>query len=137
MQRNPHPCRTFYPSQFQMKKLLILAYMIIGATFLHAQTAQIIAADSIKFYEGKLVTVCEKVIDTHITKENKVVYLNFGHPYPAQTFTGVIFASDVSKFNYEPAVYLKGKTICVTGTVKIYKDRPEIIINRQDQIQVK
>jgi len=120
-----------------MKKLLFLFFLLSSAAFVHAQTAQIIAADSIKFYEGKVVTVCEKVVDTHVTKEQKVVYLNFGHPYPAQTFTGVIFASDVAKFTYQPEIYLKGKTICVTGTVKIYKDRPEIIINRQDQIQVK
>jgi len=120
-----------------MKKIVILAFLLGSVVYVRAQSAPIIAPDSIKFYEGKLVTICEKVVDTHVTKEQKVVYLNFGHPYPAQTFTGVIFAGDVSKFSYQPEVYLKGKTVCVTGTVKIYKDRPEIIINRQDQVQVK
>ena len=120
-----------------MKKLALLSFFLGSIALIYAQGPQTISADSIKFYEGKLVTVCEKVVDTHVTKESKVVYLNFGHPYPAQTFTGVIFAGDVSKFSYQPEEYLKGKTICVTGTVKIYKDKPEIIINRQDQVQIK
>jgi hypothetical protein len=116
-----------------MKKMILFALLIGGTLHIRAQT---ISADSIQNYAGKLVTVCEKVVDTHVTKESKVVYLNFGHPYPAQSFTGVIFASDAPNFQYDPAVYLKGKTICVTGVVKIYKDRPEIIINKPDQIKV-
>ncbi len=116
-----------------MKKLIPLIFLILGIAKIHAQT---IAADSIASYVGKEVTVCEKVIDTHVTKESGVTYLNFGHPYPAQSFTGVIFAGDAKNFQYDPAVYLKGKTICVTGIVKIYKDRPEIIINKPDQIKV-
>jgi hypothetical protein len=120
-----------------MKKLVLLSFFLGSIAFLYAQSPQTISADSIKFYEGKLVTVCEKVVDTHVTKESKVTYLNMGHPYPAQSFTVVIFASDAPHFPYDPAVYLKGKNICITGTVKLYKDRPEIIVNRPEQLQVK
>lgn len=117
-----------------MKQLIVFAFLIGSALYTHAQT---ISADSISRYEGKVVTVCEKVVDTHVSSgDSKVIYLNFGHPYPAQSFTGVIFQGDAHNFSYDPAVFLKGKTMCVTGTVKIYKGRPEIIINRPDQLKI-
>jgi len=117
-----------------MKKVITIVVFVIGAIYSHAQT---ISADSVSAYEGKVVTVCEKVVDTHVSSgDSKVIYLNFGHPYPAQSFTGVIFQGDAQHFSYDPAEYLKGKTMCVTGKVKIYKGRPEIIINRPDQLKI-
>lgn len=118
---------------FFMKKFIVFLFLVCGFYFVQAQT---IPADSMQNYTGKVVTVCEKIVDTHITKESRVIYLNFGHPYPAQSFTGVIFASDAANFPYDPAVYLKGKNVCITGTVKIYKDRPEIILNRPEQLKI-
>jgi len=117
-----------------MKKFILFLVLICGFHFLNSQT---ISADSIAKYDGKVVTVCEKVVDTHVSSgDSKVIYLNFGHPYPAQSFTGVIFQGDVQNFSYDPAEFLKGKTMCVTGTVKIYKGRPEIIINKPDQLKI-
>ena len=118
-----------------MKKYVLFLGLFFVIGFANAQT---ISADSVKFYEGKTVTICEKIVDTHITTgDNKTIFLNFGHPYPAQSFTGVIFQRDRLNFSYDPAEFLKGKTVCVTGMVKIYKERPEIIINRPEQIVIK
>jgi DNA/RNA endonuclease YhcR with UshA esterase domain len=36
----------------------------------------------------------------------------------------------------DPAAHYKGKTIRVTGTVKLYRDKPEIAVTEPDQIQV-
>jgi DNA/RNA endonuclease YhcR with UshA esterase domain len=42
-----------------------------------------------------------------------------------------------SNFSYKPEDYLKGKTICVTGTIKEYKGKPQIVVDKEDQIKVR
>jgi DNA/RNA endonuclease YhcR with UshA esterase domain len=116
-----------------MKKIILLLILFTGVIWVKAQT---IPADSLSSYIGKTVTVCDQVADTHVTKESKVTYLNIGKAYPDQSFTVVIFAADAANFPYTPSVYLKGKSICVTGVAKLYKERPEIIVQQADQIKV-
>jgi DNA/RNA endonuclease YhcR with UshA esterase domain len=36
----------------------------------------------------------------------------------------------------DPAAHFKEKTIRVTGTVKLYKERPEIAVDKAEQIQI-
>jgi DNA/RNA endonuclease YhcR with UshA esterase domain len=36
----------------------------------------------------------------------------------------------------DPAVHFKDKTVRVAGTVVLYKDRPEIIVEKAEQIQI-
>jgi len=36
----------------------------------------------------------------------------------------------------DPASYYKNKTIRVTGTVKLYRDKPEIVVEKAEQIQL-
>ncbi|MEO6131791.1 MAG: hypothetical protein ABIQ02_08075, partial [Saprospiraceae bacterium] len=80
-----------------MKKPLLLVSLLFSISVLLAQS---VPGDSIKYYEGKNVVVCEKVADTHITSSDmKITYLNFGSSYPNQMFTGVIFETDLPKFS--------------------------------------
>ena len=117
-----------------MKKLLLLA---ISISFQQISFSQTVPIDSSKFYEGRVITVCSKVSDTYVSKhEDATTFINFGNPYPYSTFSVVIFEKDLENFKYVPAEYLKGKIICVTGKVKIFKDKPEIIINSSSQIKV-
>lgn len=96
--------------------------------------AQIVSPDSARFHEGFLTTVCGKVIDTYQSK-SKTIFLNFGNSYPNHTFTGVIMAKDTVNFKYKPADYLKGKEICVMGMIKMYNNKPEVIIKSSNQIR--
>jgi len=99
--------------------------------------SQTVPVDSVKYYEGKTITVCSKVLDTYEAKQGeKTTFLNFGKPYPNSTFTAVIFEADLSKFKYTPSVYLKGKYVCITGKVKIFKGKTEIIVTSEEQIKV-
>ena len=47
----------------------------------------------------------------------------------------VIFSKDTSKFTNVTA--LKGKTVDITGPIKLYKDKPEIILKSADQLKPK
>jgi DNA/RNA endonuclease YhcR with UshA esterase domain len=62
-----------------------------------------------------------------------LVFLDFGAPYPNETFTAVIFSDAVPQF---PNVdRLEGRTISVRGTVELYHGRPEIVVRSPSQIR--
>ena len=118
-----------------MKTILTIITTICLWQVSFAQEA--VPLDSVQYYEGKTITVCAKVQGTYVTQGNsKTTYLNFGAPYPNTTFTGVIFASSMAFFDYIPAEYLKDKSVCITGKVEMYKDKPQIILKDDKQIKI-
>jgi len=125
-------------NRFQKTALLSLFFVVIiglNSTKLNAQTVSI---DSIQYYIGKTVTVCDKVYGAHVSKSAKsATYINLGDNFPNNKLTVVIFESELSKFGYVPSVFLKDKEICVTGKVLLYKDKPEIIVNDSNNITYK
>lgn len=112
-----------------MKKLLILFFV---STVAKAQTT---TPDSAKYYDGSLKTICGLVADVHVSSSG-TIFINFDKSFPLTEFTAVIFAKDTAKFKeYKPATDLPEKNICVTGMIKLYKDKPEIIIKSPNQIR--
>jgi hypothetical protein len=83
---------------------------------------------------GEIVTVCGKVFGTKYTGGTGPTFINMGAPYPQSHLTVVIFGKDRSRFPYKPEKELDDKTICVTGTVKEYKGKAEIIVSESTQI---
>ncbi|MDQ3015437.1 MAG: hypothetical protein M3R25_01755 [Bacteroidota bacterium] len=118
-----------------MKKWIILIAAGFGFGLVQAQTT--VGADSLRYFEGKVIKVCEKVSDTFVTKgEKKTTFLSFGYGYPNQLFTVVIFEEDLKNFKYAPAEFLKGKNVCIIGDVRMYNGLAEIIVEREDQILI-
>jgi RecG-like helicase len=118
-----------------MKKLLLLSVIILLSKMSFGQT---VSPDSTLFYEGKEITMSGKVTSTFVTKgEKSKVLINFGNPHPNESFTLVIESADLSKFKYDPAEFLKDKKVVVKGKVKMYKDKPEMMITSPDQITIK
>jgi hypothetical protein len=118
-----------------MKGLFLL---ITTLCLTHISFAQTVPLDSVKFYEGKTITVCAKVQGTFESNgAKKNIYLSFGKPYPNATFTVIIFEGDLTNFKYKPADFLKDKEICVSGKVEFYKDKPQIVVKKEEQIKVK
>ncbi len=112
--------------------LFILTFLAIGFTY----GQRTVAADSLKYYEGKVITVCSEVTGTFVTKsENQTTFLNFGD-FPSQLFTVVIFHEDLKNFSYSPAEFLRGKKVCVIGDVRMYNSGPEIIVETEEQIRI-
>jgi hypothetical protein len=117
-----------------MKKFLFVCSVLLVSQISFSQTVPL---DSVAKYEGKMITVCSKVIGTHVSSgDKKNTSLNFGKPFPDNTFSVFIAEADLANFKYVPSEFLKDKTICITGIVKIYKSKPEIIVTKQDQIKV-
>jgi DNA/RNA endonuclease YhcR with UshA esterase domain len=84
-------------------------------------------------YVGQEVTVEGIVAQVSVSRRNESTYLNFDSPYPKQTFTGVIFRANRSAF--PKAQDWQGRRVRISGKVQLYKAKPEIILERGEQVR--
>lgn len=111
---------------------LIVALQLLGAGLAKAETLSPAEAQK---HIGQAATVEGVVSEVHHAASGKAIFVDIGGRYPNQQFTAVIFESDFDKF---PKVdSLEGKTVDVSGTIKLYHGRPEIILNDLAQIKAK
>ena len=67
----------------------------------------------------------------------RAVFLNSKNNFKdSDNFTAVIFERDKKNFSSEPADYYRGKAVDVTGKIKSYKERAEIIMDKQAQVKI-
>lgn len=119
-----------------MSKFCTTICIILLSHFIYAQ--KLVPIDSISTYIGENIKVCDKVAGSFVTKSDKpLTYLNLGADFPNTKLTIVIFNKDLINFPLTPSDHYKGMNICITGELTIYKDRPQFIANRPDQIEIK
>lgn len=70
----------------------------------------------------------------HVSKPKETTFLNFCPNYKTCPFGAVIFSSDSHKFP-NPEQY-EGQTVGITGLIKSYKGRPEIVLKEPGQIKI-
>jgi DNA/RNA endonuclease YhcR with UshA esterase domain len=97
--------------------------------------AETIRPDEAPRHLGQVVTVEGVVSEVHHAASGRATFIDIGGRYPNNPFTAVIFSDDANKFPDVDA--LNGKTVDITGIIKNYKDRPEIILNDASQVKVK
>lgn len=115
-----------------MKRIiLILITVFIYSTSFCQSNINIETASS---HYGQKVTVCSKVYGTKALE--KLTFLNLGGKYPNSLLTVVIFTKDKANFKTPPEDLYADKNICVTGVVKEYNSKPEIIVTSPDQITI-
>ena len=107
------------------------------ATPLSKDTIKITDAEA-KDHIGEMAVVCGKVYTTKFLdgKGKKPTFLNLGASYPEQTMTIVIFDKDRPNFDYEPDKFLLDKNVCVTGKIKLYNGKVEVIVSKPDQMLI-
>ena len=88
--------------------------------------------DAAKHY-GESATVEGTIVAAH--NSGKACFFNF-HPDYKRYFTAVIFASAFSRFPANPENYYSGKKVRVSGYIKEYNGKPEIILNDPRQIEI-
>lgn len=90
------------------------------------------------YFIGTDCNVCGKVVATRYNKhtETAITYINFDELYPNSPFTAVIFGKDRINFTYEPEIYLKDKMICIRGKVQLFKGKPQIVANSEEQFSI-
>jgi DNA/RNA endonuclease YhcR with UshA esterase domain len=114
-------------------KALILAF---GLTLTaNPAIAETITPPEAKAHVGEIVTVEGIVSEVHHAASGKVIFIDMGGRYPNNAFAAVIFSDDASKFPNVDA--LEGKTVDINGAIRLYKGKPEIILNDPSQIKAK
>jgi len=76
-------------------------------------------------YQGEEIVVEGTIVRTH--RAEKVMYLNF-HPNWKRYLTLVIHVKDLPHFPADPEKAYRGRKVRVRGEVKLYKDRPEMVV---------
>jgi DNA/RNA endonuclease YhcR with UshA esterase domain len=87
-----------------------------------------------KSHIGQTVTVEGPVDNVHTARSGNT-FIDIGGHYPNNTFAAVIFSQDASKFPNVSS--LKGKTVDVSGKVRLYRGKAEIILTNADQLKAK
>jgi hypothetical protein len=116
---------------------LILMMFATGCAWTHAQQAvPEITIGEANDHVGEKVTICGEIKETFFNAKAKgeTTMLNFGDAYPNHAFSCIIWKDDLANLDYKPAPHLKGKHVCVTGTLKMYKGKPEMEAHSHDQV---
>jgi len=94
--------------------------------------------DEVGKHNGDSVKVCGHIYDTYyaVRTENTPTFLNMGAKYPDQKLTVVIWGDIRKKFEGNPEEVFKNKKVCVVGKLETYKDQPQIVIQKTDQISI-
>lgn len=108
---------------------------IIGISLVLTMSAQADTITPIEASEhiGSLMTV-EGVVSQVSISGGGTTFINFGGQYPDHVFYGVIFRNRSDEF--PNAVALEGRAIEVSGTIELYKGKPQIILTSSDQIEL-
>ncbi len=93
----------------------------------------VISEEEADRHYGEFVCVEGKIVVSH--NSGRACFLNFSRDF-RQHFTVVIFARSFTSFPARPEEYYLGKKIRVTGYVKEYQGKPEIIVSDQEQIKI-
>ena len=118
-----------------MKKMYTFLFAFMMTGIVHAQTK--INLDEVSKHIGDSVTVCGPVASMRYfeTSNRKPTFLNIGDKYPNQQITLVIWEDARKDFKEAPESLLN-KKICITGRIILYKEKPEIVIERPEQVIV-
>lgn len=111
--------------------VLGLSLLFLSASPLFAAGEPVVPDTDAAKYVDKKVSVRGVVAAVSVSRA-EVTYLNFGRGYPNQTFSAAIPKEQRAKF--ANVKKWEGKTITVTGTVKMSRDKPQIVLEDPGQI---
>lgn len=119
-----------------MKLFLITLIMLTGG-FVCAAQEKISPEDASK-YVGRQVIVCSKVFGVKFLDKSKTqpTFINVGAAYPNSPLTIMIEFKNRKDFSPTPEELYTGKDICVTGEIKEFKGRYEIVVAKPGDIVV-
>jgi DNA/RNA endonuclease YhcR with UshA esterase domain len=118
-------------------KFFLSLLLLACSLGLNAQTT--IELKDIANHIGDSVKVKGKIFGVRYLEsaKNTPTFINVGGAYPNQLLTVVIWGEVRNKLGYTPEdkKYSGGMTV-VTGKVELYKDKPQIVINDPQQLQI-
>ncbi|MEO8591084.1 MAG: hypothetical protein ABI432_17020 [Flavobacteriales bacterium] len=126
-----------------LRILLASLFLCAGSALLAQEPTPVTCTDDIKTVTtqvGKEVVFCGTPSTVKaVTKDDgsNRLYMDFGGAYPENTFS-VTISGKVSGAEHEKLKErFEGKEVMVKGTVEVYKDKPQINVQRMEDIRVK
>ena len=115
--------------------LAIAGYLVAGVAY--AEEGKRFTAKEASYHIGEIATVCGVVASAKWATRTKgqPTFINLDEPYPNQIFTILIWGSDRPAFGTPENMYAR-KRICVTGKIKEYRGKAEIIVKNPSQIKI-
>jgi exonuclease VII large subunit len=109
---------------------ILLTFVLLSGTA-YGQTYPYTEAAS---HAGQNVTI-EGPVSEVFTSRRGDTFIDIGGRYPNQQFSGVVFVDDA---NIVGNVHgLEGKTVDLTGRIRMYRGKPEIVIHSAGQISAR
>ena len=112
--------------------LFAIVALLLWAIAAHADEPKVIKDSEAIQHVGKEVEVRGRVASV-TTSPLGTTFINFGGEYPHQKFAGFIAAGSPMATD-QRLTMIQGKTIGITGTIRIRDGKPEIEIVSADQI---
>jgi hypothetical protein len=115
--------------------LILCVLVVIAAAACSRPAARpgTIPPEQAESHIGQTVTVEGVVNEVHTARSGSATFIDMGGSYPANVFTGVIFASEMEAVG--DVSDLGGKTVETNGEVRMYRGKPEIVISSRNQIR--
>jgi DNA/RNA endonuclease YhcR with UshA esterase domain len=113
-----------------MKWMIVAAFVYLMAAPVSART---LSPQEVSKHIGETVTVKGKVDEVHTSGKGNL-FLNFGGHHPQQALTAFIPVKNAAMFPTAPE--LQGKIVEVSGLVKLYQNKPEIVLEAPEQLNI-
>jgi DNA/RNA endonuclease YhcR with UshA esterase domain len=113
-----------------MKSIALVFALLMLASPILAEAIPV--TDAVR-HVGQTATVEGEVSGVHTAKY--ITYIHMGGRYPNHIFTAVIFKSESTAVGNISG--LEGRNISVTGVIKLYKGKPEIVVKSKGQITMR
>lgn len=105
---------------------------------LAAAQADELPAEKAAHHVGESATVCGAVASARYAQQvgGKPTFLDLDKAHPKSPFVVVIWGDNRAAFD-APEKKLLNKRICVTGTIKLFRGRPEMVLTSPSQLSQK
>lgn len=119
-----------------MKPLFRILLVALLAAFgpLQAAAQTVTPADA-SAYVGRVATVDGMVSQVSVDNRSGNTFINFGGRYPNHVFYAVIFHRDAGQF--PDILQIEGRTVAVSGTIELYRGKPQIILSNPAQLTLR
>ncbi|MDB5279543.1 MAG: hypothetical protein JWR61_4498 [Ferruginibacter sp.] len=119
-----------------MKSTYLLFTSMLFSTLAFGQTE--IKLEDISKHTGDSVKICTTIFGGIFLDRSKgsPTLLNAGGSFPDNPLTLVIWPELRQSFDIKPEEFFKGKPVCIFGKIEIFKNKPQIVVQSKNQIQV-
>jgi DNA/RNA endonuclease YhcR with UshA esterase domain len=112
-----------------MRIAYLTAALVFAAT---PALAEDIPVTDAAMHAGQTGTVVGVLSGVH-KDAKKNIYLDMGGNYPDNAFSGILYPHGANPPDFSTLI---GKTLAITGKIKMYHGKPEIVIDSSDQVKI-